>query len=482
METESCTFREHDFVWAKMAGYNHWPAIVMTPDPYAPVKTTKDMQWIYFLGTHNYAWIEDKNIKPYEEFKQQFKKKSTESAMKEMEEIIANLAKDPEYKITFIKYVSKRPSPKKSKKSIGGTPVVSKKRPMPLKEKNTPAPKKKAKSSMSASSIDALNTTQEGPLVEDGLEKLKSVTLDTVNLGTSDKFFGILAGNTNYAEGIIRNLISSGHRLFVWSHSSVMNEELRAYAEQQGAFFRICPTPKQVLRNAEIIFSCLSDPEEAKIIINSLGVLDNLDESINGKGYVELSSIGPELSLDFSEMVTKKGGTYLEAMLQGNKKDADKGDLIVLAAGPQQLFVDCQSCFKAMGKASFLLGKIGSASSIHMIFQMMKGVLVSALVEGFAMADRCSIKLDAFNKVFNMTQMTSEYLKRRCDVIVNKNFVEAEEPLQQLQQDLRQGLEMSEKIKQPMRLASSANELLKLSRRMGDDNQDTACVYNRTRY
>lgn len=104
---DSAVFKENDFVWAKMAGtclslgfqldaseiypflgYNHWPAIVMVPDPEAPLKTVKEMQWIYFLGTHNYAWIEDKNIKPYEEFKMQYKKKNTEAAMEEMDSII----------------------------------------------------------------------------------------------------------------------------------------------------------------------------------------------------------------------------------------------------------------------------------------------------------------------------------------------------------------------------------------------------------
>lgn len=61
----------------------------MRPDPEAPTKPIKEMQWIYFLGTHNYAWIEDKNIKPYEEYKSQYKKKNTEGAMNEMEDIIS---------------------------------------------------------------------------------------------------------------------------------------------------------------------------------------------------------------------------------------------------------------------------------------------------------------------------------------------------------------------------------------------------------
>lgn len=52
-----------------------------------------------------------------------------------------------------------------------------------------------------------------------------------------------------------------------------------------------------------------------------------------------------------------KGGRYLEAQVQGSKLQAEDGTLVVLAAGDRSLFDDCQSCFEAMGKNSFFLGK-----------------------------------------------------------------------------------------------------------------------------
>lgn len=249
-------------------------------------------------------------------------------------------------------------------------------------------------------------------MVENSYGPPKQVTLNTINLGTSQKFFGVLAGNV-YAEGIIKKLIISGHRLNVWSRSSALCKDLQEFADKQQTMFKLCDTPRQVVRNSDITFSCLSDPDHAKSIINELGIADKNDDLLRGKGYVEMTSIGPETSKDFNEFISGKDGKYLEAMLQGNRQESNKGELIVLAAGPQPLFVDCQSCFKAMSKASFLLGKIGSATKIHMIFQMMRGVFLASLAEGFAMADRCSIKLDAFNNIFKMTHMSSDYLRSK---------------------------------------------------------------------
>lgn len=176
----------------------------MSPDPEAPPKTVKDMQWIYFLGTHNYAWIEDKNIKPYEEFKNQYKKKNTEGAMDEMDEIINSLANDPDYKIPFAKYISKKASPKKvARKSSSGN-KEDKKRSFPLKEKNIPVPRKKARtSSIHDKDQEQVVEQSQNLLVKNSTGAQKDITLNTVNLGTSQKFFGFLAGNV-YSEGLIK--------------------------------------------------------------------------------------------------------------------------------------------------------------------------------------------------------------------------------------------------------------------------------------
>lgn len=69
------------------------------------------------------------------------------------------------------------------------------------------------------------------------------------------------------------------------------------------------------VRNANITFSCLSDPDQAKTEISQLGVADDKDDLLKGKGFVEMTSIDPETSKDFNELISRKGGIYLEAMV-----------------------------------------------------------------------------------------------------------------------------------------------------------------------
>lgn len=477
-------FSDNDFVFAKMSGYPPWPAIVMTPNKYAPLRP-RNSEWIYFCGSHNYAWIAQKCIKPYKLHKDSYRNNGTykkaeyKEAFTEMDNIIENIKNNPDYEIKIIEYIpkGKRVTQNYSRKSTDSVTLGTPKRKLALKEKNNTVPKKKSRSSISSNVDNSLD------FLPPSSEDLSNKELNTADIKTSKKKFGIWAANI-YAGGIIQNLIKSGHALNIWSYSLTLCEELEEFAKRQQSHLEIFSSPLEVVKNSDIIISLLSDPDQPKLMIQEM-LKDNLNLNfLKGKGYVEMTSVDPERSRDLSEIITNRGGIYLEAMVQGCREGAMKGELMVLLAGSKDLFNDCLSCFKAMAKATFLLGddkSLGAACKIHLILQIMRGIFLTGVTEGFAMADKCGIKVGSFNKVFKNIDLASDYLKGKVDMIMNGKYT-PNEPLQQLQKDLALGLEMSNIYRQPMPLASNANEILKHARRLGYDNQDASCIYNRTRY
>ncbi|XP_060536271.1 cytokine-like nuclear factor N-PAC [Cylas formicarius] len=473
MESEE-QFRVKDFVWAKLNPWPFWPAIIVEPDPEAPQKPKKISHWVYFFGTHNYSWIEEKNLRHFKPFKDQFKKgyKSHEfkRGIEELEHNIAELEKDPDYVINYFKYVKEKKKPRKS-----GTGVKR-----PLSEKNSISPKKKVRNSLS---VDTDNNDDNSTVGHSRPHSVSSSPTpnspETQSILTSEKIFGFL-GVGLIGRGVVKNLITSGHKVNVWNNSSWNTDDLKVYIDIGSV--SICNTPRQVVRNSDIIFSCLSDPDSSKHIIQEFGIADKNDELLNGKDYVEMTAIDPETSEDISELIRNKNGRYLEALVQGGKYEAEKAALIVITAGNRKLYMDCQSCFKAMGKASFFVGDVGYAAKFNFIIQVMRGICLAALSEGFAMADRCGIKPAAFLPIFSMTNLASPYLDSKAKMIVNKEFSKVEEPLQNLQREVTFGLEMSNRLRQPMPLASTANEILKHARRLGYDNHDACCIYQRTRH
>lgn len=225
-----------------------------------------------------------------------------------------------------------------------------------------------------------------------------SETLKSKNINPSPLRFGFL-GLGIMGGGIVKNLLNSGHKVCVWNRTL---EKCRKF-EEAGA--EIMPTPCDVVDNVDITFSCVSDPYVAKeMVFGNCGVLSS-SSMVDGKGYVEMTSIDAETSQDIATSIIQRGGRYLEAQIQGSKNQAEEGTLIILAAGEQTLFEECQTCFEAMGKNSFYLGDVGNASKMNLILQMLAGVSVAAVAEALSLGKSMiqkSIILQNFKLFINL--------------------------------------------------------------------------------
>lgn len=95
---ETMSLNINDLVWAKMKGYCAWPGRIVEPsDQLNKLKKTEKSQCVYFFGSHNYAWIEDNNVYPYLDFKEQMvklgkPKNSFDKAVGEIEAYMKNPA------------------------------------------------------------------------------------------------------------------------------------------------------------------------------------------------------------------------------------------------------------------------------------------------------------------------------------------------------------------------------------------------------
>ncbi|CAK1542768.1 unnamed protein product [Leptosia nina] len=251
-----------DLVWAKMKGFSPWPGRVSIPTPeLKPPKKGLSVQCIYFFGTNNYAWIEENNIKPYQEHKEQLMKSSKSSAFKEaltqIEDYIVNPenfgdidehVRNSEEEFDKLKDVLRKestesapveeatPEVKKEKKS--STPKVK-----PIKRSSSTGlkgtPRKMAKSSRSFTDTDLANDkpsmlnhsfSKKSSLLQRPSNILRpetptldlenvSETLLEKNIKASQMKFGFL-GLGIMGSGIVKNLLNSGHKVLVWNRTA----------------------------------------------------------------------------------------------------------------------------------------------------------------------------------------------------------------------------------------------------------------------
>jgi len=515
-------FRIGDPVWAKMKGFSPWPGkVCMPPSDIKRPAIKKQMHCVNFFGTNDFAWIEENNMKDYEQFKETLikdkKTKQMANAIEEMEKYLKN--RDPAMKDEEeeefdalvsgkekAKKLAKKPESRKrelnadsdssaSGPSSSSTAKKAKGRPQ-LKERYKEEPSsshserdsspvagqttqgqltvgsKKSSAAAVAGLLDRPTLARPvSPAI--GMDLVtSSQTLREKDIQPSKLNFGFL-GLGIMGSGMVKNLLNSGHTVTVWNRTT---EKVRDFLEA-GA--KEALTPSDVIAESDITFSCVSDPQAAKdLVFGNCGVLQEINTT---KGYVEMTGIDSDTSQDIAEAISLKGGRYLEAQIQGSKSQAQDGTLVILVAGDRSLFDDCQSCFQAMGKNSFYLGEVGNASKMNLVLQTMVGVTLAGLAEGMALADRAGLQQKDVMEVLELTGLACPTLLGKGKAIIDGGFP-THQPLQHMQKDLKLSLNMGDQLEQPLPLTASANEVFKHAKRLGYGEHDVSAVYIRARF
>ncbi|XP_003426984.1 putative oxidoreductase GLYR1 homolog isoform X2 [Nasonia vitripennis] len=500
-------FKLGDLVWAKMKGFSPWPGRVSTPlanmkKPANPKKGP--IYCIFFFGSENYGWIDESNIKPYQEHKEACRKLCKSEGFKKacdaIENFIANgevfddkvedsdtlfdKLKDDSINTTVEKKTPKikpkKETPKVKRESRGGS---SERRPAKKQRTDSNASSNNRLGSLSPAMNHSTPLRKSGSLLDRpgnvarpvtpplDVETL-SQTLKDKNIRASSLKFGFL-GLGIMGSGIVKNLLNSGHKVVVWNRTQEKCADFLKAGAEHGL------TPSDVVSMADITFSCVADPQAAKeMVFGNCGVLT---EITTDKGYVEMTGIDAETSQDIAEAITAKGARYLEAQVQGSKVQSEEGTLVILAAGDRQLFDDCNSCFGAMGKNTFYLGEVGNASKMNLVLQLMAGVTLAGLAESMALADRAGLQQKDVLEILELTSLACPAILDKGKAIIEGGFP-TQLPLQHMQKDLRLSLSMSDQLEQPIPLAAAANEIYKHAKRLGYAEHDASAVYIRARF
>lgn len=529
MASKEYTLRIGDPVWAKMKGFSAWPGKIDMPPDHIKRPTMKAvMHCVFFFGTHDYGWIQETDLKPYQEFKSKFmsSKKSVKKAADEIEAYIAGGCKATSQSIVAAaKPTPKKKTPAKKKKadaeeedddaefdalfSEKKTPVSTKKRVKSAESDDTPAKKAKTMEENDDAEEEEEeeedeNGSEDGALTPSNhvnnrksassainsfldrpyLQRPPPSSPTLVDMSSSSKVlaekdiqpsklkFGFL-GLGIMGTGCVKNLLNSGHSVTVW------NRTLEKCKDFVKAGAKEALTPGDVIAESDITFSCVADPQVAKdMVFGNCGVLSEINTT---KGYVEMTGIDADTSQDIAEAISLKGGRYLEAQLQGSKEQSSDGSLVLLVAGDKSLFDDCQSCIQAMGKNSFYLGEVGNASKMNLVLQLMSGVALAGLAEGMALADRAGLQQKDILEVLELTGLACPTMIEKGKAIIEGGFPTSH-PLKHMQKDLKLSLNMGDQLDQPLPLTASANEVFKHAKRLGYGDHDTSAVYIRARF
>lgn len=124
------------------------------------------------------------------------------------------------------------------------------------------------------------------------------------------------------------------------------------------------------------------------------------------------------------------------------------------------------------------------ATKLNLIMQAIKSVCLVGITEGFSLLERI-VPSDCQKEIMPIlfsTPIASDYVKSKAVMVFCKKFDLMEQPLKDLQKDIRFAMEMANNVSEPMYLLAVVDQILKHCQKLGYGDVDPAAVFMRIRH
>ncbi|MDR3221729.1 MAG: 2-hydroxy-3-oxopropionate reductase [Candidatus Accumulibacter sp.] len=175
------------------------------------------------------------------------------------------------------------------------------------------------------------------------------------------------------------NLIKGGHKVFLYSRTSVPESLIQAGGTA-------CASGKDVALKADVIVTMVPDtPNVAAALFDPNGIAEGLSA---GKIVVDMSSISPIETKEFAKKINALGCQYLDAPVSGGEVGAKNATLSIMVGGDRETFDKVKPLFELLGKNITLVGGNGDGQTAKVANQIIVALNIEAVGEALLFASK----------------------------------------------------------------------------------------------
>ena len=264
----------------------------------------------------------------------------------------------------------------------------------------------------------------------------------------------------------------------ICSRLSSLGDELIVYNRNKDKIkylpYKIVNTPKDILKECDVIFLCLFDsPAVENILSGENGILC---EQLKGKTIIDLTTNHYEDVLKFHKMVNDIGGNYLENPVFGSVAPALNGALTVVSSGKSEVFENMKPVLEKIAVEIFHLEVPSSATKMKLINNLCLGSFMATLAECTALAENCEIPKAKALEILGVGGGQSLVLKAKTQKLINEDF-SAHFSNNAINKDLHLLQDLAYNLKLPLYSAAVPKELYSKMKMMGKGEEDFSSIY-----
>jgi len=211
-----------------------------------------------------------------------------------------------------------------------------------------------------------------------------------------------------------RNMARARLGVRAWNRSVEKAEPLT----QEGA--TIVSTPAEAADGAQAIVTILTD---AEAVIESMdGDQGALAGASEGATWIQMSTIGIEGTERCAQLAEKRGAAFVDAPVLGTKQPAEKGELVVLASGPEDFRERVAPILDAVGQKTLWVGEAGAGSRLKLVTNSWVLTVAEGTAEAIALAEGIGVEPSQFLEAVAGGPLDLPYLQLKGKAMIDRNF------------------------------------------------------------
>jgi 3-hydroxyisobutyrate dehydrogenase-like beta-hydroxyacid dehydrogenase len=249
------------------------------------------------------------------------------------------------------------------------------------------------------------------------------------------------------------NLLKAGFEVTVWNRSP------DKYASLTELNAVVAASPRAVAQNSDVIIAMMATPDAVQSVRDGAdGIIAGL---LAGKGYLDMSTVDADTSLESARLAHAAGALFLEGPVAGSRKPAEDATLTIMTAGDRQLHDTALPILEKMGSKILYLGDTGNAARLKLANNLVMAGMLAALCEGMALASKSGLDTAQLLEVLDCGALSNPMFRLKGPRIAANGEFPAAFPLKHMQKDLRLALRLADEVRQPLYVTAAVNELYK---------------------
>ncbi|HEX8856150.1 MAG TPA: NAD(P)-dependent oxidoreductase [Thermoleophilaceae bacterium] len=263
-----------------------------------------------------------------------------------------------------------------------------------------------------------------------------------------------------------RHIAGAGMRVRAWNRS---REKADAIA---GDGIDIAGLPAEAVESADVVVTMLADGD-AVLSVMKEAIPAMRDDAV----WDQMSTIGISATERVAALADEHRVTLVDAPALGTKEPAEKGELIVLASGPDEALDVCAPIFEAVGSRTIRVGDAGAGTRLKLVINNWLLGLVGTLAETIAFAQEIDVDPRNFLDAIDGGPLGPAYARLKGEMMIDDRF-DPSFPARLALKDAELVLEAAERHGLVLPIAETVARQFEKAISEGHADDDMAAVYD----